>query len=38
MSSTSGSRSSSADPQVAHADGSVVATVTCPSGQYQTGI
>ena len=28
---------SSAEPHSAHASGSVSATVTCPSGQYQTG-
>ena len=37
MSSTSVSRSSSVEPHSAHAVGLVSATVTCPSGQYQTG-
>ena len=38
MSSTSSSCRSSAEPHSAHAAGSVSATVTWPSGQYQTGI
>ena len=38
VSSTSGSRSSAAEPHVAHAAGSSSATVSCPSGQYHTGI
>ncbi len=38
VSSTSGSRSSAAEPQVAQAAGSSSSTVSWPSGQYQTGI
>ena len=38
VSSTSGSRSSAADPHVAQAAGASSATVSCPSGQYHTGI